>query len=455
MIDDIELDTWGPGPAVLAAEDAVAGAVIQSRTALEEVAELLQPDDFFGVAGYVYAAALELLNDGKPIDPTAVLGQLQALGHLDKIGGGVYLATLIEHAAFASSVSYHARRVAADGLRRRMNLACSTALKVSESKAWDAEADVDLIRKLIDDAASRRLGVEPGDVSAGMIALLDDLENPPAVTPGVAPPYMDLETLIPSFQAGQLIVVGARPSVGKSTLAVDVARTAALRDGHRTVIFTLEMSEREVLQRMVSAEAKVNLSTIRAYKVNDLELERIAQAGARISGAPLTIDDQPGCSLERIRARLRSMARTGPIGIVIIDYLQLMTAPKANNREQEVAALTRGLKLLAMEFQVPIMLLSQLNRGPEQRTDKKPVASDLRESGAVEQDADVIILLHRDDAYEPECPRAGEADLIVAKNRNGPRATVPVAAQLHYSRLVDMAKPDPTPAVRPDLRVVN
>ncbi|MFI6594930.1 replicative DNA helicase [Nonomuraea sp. NPDC050536] len=422
---------------------------------MEEAAELLEVDDFFSVAGYVYAAAMALLGDGKPVDPAAVFGEVQTRGHLERVGGGAYLGSLIEHAAKAGSVSYHARRIAADGLRRRMNLACSTALQVTEGRAWDAETDVDLIRKLIDEAAARRVGTEPGDVSAGMMALLDDLENPPAVTPGVAPPYLDLEMLLTSFQAGQLIVVGARPSVGKSTLAVDVARTAAIRDGHRTIIFTLEMSEREVLQRMVSAEAKVNLSTIRAYKVNELELERIAKAAAHISGAPLTIDDQPGCSLERIRARLRTLSRTGPIGIVIIDYLQLITPPKVPNREQEIAAITRGLKLLAMEFKVPIMLLSQLNRGPEQRADKKPVASDLRESGATEQDADVIILLHRDDAYDPECARAGEADLIVAKNRNGPRATITVASQLHYSRLVDMAPNQPAPQGRPDLRVVN
>lgn len=442
---------WAPGADIAAAEMAVVGAAIQWKSALEELAEILQPDDFYTTAGLVYAAALALLEDGRPIDPTAVFGELQTRGDAERVGGGVYLHTLTQHAAVGGSWSYHARRVADDALRRRLNLACSRALQVTESKAWDAEADIDLIRKLIDEAAARRVGQEPTDVSEGMMALLDDLENPPEVVPGIAPPYLDLEMLVTSYQPGQLIVVGARPSVGKSTFAVDVIRSAALRDNQRTLLFTLEMSEREVLQRMVSAEAKVNLATIRAYKVNEAELERIAQAGARISGAPLTIDDQPGLTLERIRARLRTMSRTEAPGIVIIDYLQLMTPPKAASREQEIAVTTRGLKLLAMEFKVPIMLLSQLNRGPEQRADKKPLASDLRESGATEQDADMIILLHREDAYDPESPRAGEADLIVAKNRSGPRSTITVASQLHYSRFVDMAAPVHTPRPRAEL----
>ncbi|MEU4576634.1 replicative DNA helicase [Nonomuraea sp. NPDC023979] len=439
--DQIEkpADGWLPTPGVVAAEMAVAGAAIQSKAALEEAAEHVTADDFFGATRTVYAAACSLADNGLPVDPAAVLDRLAASGDLARVGGGPYLHTLMQHAAPDGSVGYHARRVAEDARRRRIHLALHRSLQISENEAWDDDADPDQIRKLIDEAAVRSGDRVEFDVSGEMAALLDDMENPPPAPAGVVPPFQDLAHLLTSMQAGQVIVVGARPSVGKSTLAVDFMRKAAIRDGQLAVMFTLEMRRREVLQRMASAEAGVSLHAIRANAVVEQDLERLVDAAARISGAPLIIDDRSGCGLEHVRSTLRSLSRRGPIGLVVIDYLQLMSPPKVPNREQEVAALSRGLKLLAGEFEVPIVLLSQLNREAEKRQDRRPQPSDLRESGAVEQDADVIILLHREDAYDRESARAGEADLIVAKNRNGPTGTITVAHQLHYSRFVDMA----------------
>jgi replicative DNA helicase len=439
LTDELSLDGWQASPAVVAAEMAVAGAAIQARGAVEEAAELVAAADFYSQAGVVYAAALTLVDGGKPVDPAAVLGVLTADGDLERVGGGPYLHRLMQHAAVDGAVTYHARRVAADARRRRLNMACRRGQQVTENEAWDDDADADLIRKLIDEAAVRPGDRLDCDVAAEMAALLDDLENPPDAPAGVVPAYVDLANLLNTYQPGQLIVVGARPSVGKSTYAVDAIRKAAVHDGQLAVLFTLEMARREVLQRMASAEAGVSLHAIRAYKVEERDLERVVDAGNRISGAPLIIDDRAGCTLEHVRATLRSLTRTREVSLVVIDYLQLMTPPKAPNREQEVAALSRGLKLLAMEFQVPIMLLSQLNREAEKRSDKRPMPSDLRESGAVEQDSDVIVLIHREDAYDRESARAGEVDLIVAKNRNGPTGTVGLAHQLHYSRFVDMA----------------
>ncbi|GAA3550624.1 replicative DNA helicase [Nonomuraea rosea] len=430
---------WRPSPGIVAAEMAVAGAAIQARAVAEEAAELVAADDFYSPAGIVYAAALALADDGKPVDPAAVLGVLAADGNLERVGAGAYLHTLMQHAAVPSAVSYHARQVAADARRRRINLACRQGQQVSESAAWDDEADPDLVRKLIDEAAVKPGDMVDFDVAGEMAALLDDLETPPPAPTGVVPPFQDLAHLLGTFGPGQLIVVGARQSVGKSTLAVDFLRRAAIRDGKLSAMFTLEMRRREVLQRMASAESGVGLHGIRANQVGEGDLERMVDAASRISGAPLIIDDRSGCSLEHIRSTLRSLSRQGGAAIAVIDYLQLMTPPKAPNREQEIAGLTRGLKLMAGEFEMPIVLLSQLNREVEKRTDKRPQPSDLRESGAIEQDADVIILLHREDALDRESPRAGEADLIVAKNRNGPTATITVAHQLHYSRFVDMA----------------
>ncbi|MFI6296732.1 replicative DNA helicase [Nonomuraea sp. NPDC050790] len=430
---------WQPGPDIVASEMAVAGAAIQAKSAAEDAADICQAADFYSMAGIVYAAALTLVDDGKPVDPAAVLGTLRTEGNLERVGGGPYLHTLMQHAAKAGGVTYHAKLVAADGRRRRINLALARGQQITEADGWDDDLGPDQIRKMLDEAAVRPGDRVQCDVAAEMATLLDDLETPPPAPSGVVPPFQDLAHLLTAHQPGQLIVVGARPSVGKSTYAVDTIRKAAIRDGQLAVMFTLEMRRREVLQRMVSAEASVGLHAIRANQVSEQDLERVVDAAARVSGAPLIIDDRSNCSLEHVRATLRTLSRQGPLGIVVVDYLQLMAPPKAQNREQEVALLTRGLKLMAGEFEVPIVLLSQLNREAEKRSDKRPQPSDLRESGAVEQDADVIILLHREDANDNESARSGEADLIVAKNRNGPTATITVAHQLHYSRFVDMA----------------
>jgi replicative DNA helicase len=207
-----------------------------------------------------------------------------------------------------------------------------------------------------------------------------------------------------------------------------------------TVLFSLEMGRNEITMRLLSAEARVPLSTMRTGQMNDDDWARLARRMSEVADAPLFIDDSPNMSMMEIRAKCRRLKQRNDLKFVIIDYLQLMSSPKrVENRQQEVSEMSRSLKLLAKELDVPVIALSQLNRGPEQRTDKKPLLSDLRESGSIEQDADVVILLHREDAYERESPRAGEADLIVAKHRNGPTATVTVAFQGHYSRFVDMA----------------
>ena len=225
-----------------------------------------------------------------------------------------------------------------------------------------------------------------------------------------------------------------------STLALDFARAAAIKHSMATVLFSLEMGRNEITMRLLSAEARVPMHTMRTGQMSDDDWARLARRMSEVADAPLFIDDSPNMSLMEIRAKCRRLKQRNDLKFVIIDYLQLMSSPKrVENRQQEVSEMSRSLKLLAKELEVPVIALSQLNRGPEQRTDKKPLLSDLRESGSIEQDSDVVILLHREDAYERESPRAGEADLIVAKHRNGPTATVTVAFQGHYSRFVDMA----------------
>jgi replicative DNA helicase len=225
-----------------------------------------------------------------------------------------------------------------------------------------------------------------------------------------------------------------------SALALDFARSATIKHGLPTVVFSLEMGRNEITMRLLSAEARVPMHVMRTGQMSDDDWGRLAKRMSEVADAPLFIDDSPNMSLMEIRAKCRRLKQRHDLKLVIIDYLQLMSSPKrTESRQQEVSEMSRSLKLLAKELEVPVVALSQLNRGPEQRQDKKPMLSDLRESGSIEQDADVVILLHREDAYERESPRAGEADLIVAKHRNGPTATVTVAFQGHYSRFVDMA----------------
>ena len=226
-----------------------------------------------------------------------------------------------------------------------------------------------------------------------------------------------------------------------STLGVDIARAASIKHGLASVIFSLEMSRNEIVMRLLSAEAQVPLHHMRAGTMSDADWTKLANKMGVVSEAPLFIDDSPNMTLMEIRAKCRRLKQRHELRLVVVDYLQLMTSGKrVESRQQEVSEFSRSLKLLAKELAVPVIAISQLNRGPEQRVDKKPMLSDLRESGSLEQDADMVVLLHREDAYEKESARAGEADFIVAKHRNGPTQTVTVAFQGHYSRFVDMAQ---------------
>jgi replicative DNA helicase len=253
--------------------------------------------------------------------------------------------------------------------------------------------------------------------------------------------FKELDTLTHGLHPGNMIVLAARPAVGKSTLGLDIARHASIHEGKTSVIFSLEMSRSEITMRMLSAEAKVMLGNIRSGVLNDDEWGRLAKRMGEISNAPLFIDDSPNMSMMEIRAKARRLKQRNDLQLIVIDYLQLMSSgKKVESRQQEVSEFSRSLKLLAKELGVPVIAISQLNRGPEQRADKKPMLSDLRESGSIEQDADLVILLHREDSYDPN-NRQGEADLIIAKHRNGPTRTIPVAAQLHFARFTNIAAP--------------
>jgi replicative DNA helicase len=344
--------------------------------------------------------------------------------------------------AHPGAASWYAGRVTKKAVAARVVALGYNAILKGSSPAFDEDADVAAIQAEVDGA------VRPTDDSE--LAAIGDLiggslvraVTPPTNEDRVPTGFMDLDSLFSGgFTPGQMVVIGARPAIGKSTLAQDFARGAAIRNKIPTLIESLEMSRDDLSDRILCAEARIPLHHLRQGIVSDSD---VARAAARvqdtIAEAPLYINDGALLSLAGLRARVRNLVRTKGLRLVIIDYLQLMQVGRADNRQQAVADLSRGLKLLAKDFNVSVVVLCQLNRGPEQRVEKKPQVSDLRESGAIEQDADIVILLHREDAYDKESPRAGEADFIVGKHRNGPTATITTAFQGHFARFCDMAQ---------------
>jgi replicative DNA helicase len=270
---------------------------------------------------------------------------------------------------------------------------------------------------------------------------IDAIASNGGLSRGVPTGFTELDELTNGLHPGQMIIVAARPGVGKSTLGLDFMRSCSIKHRFASVIFSLEMSKSEIVMRLLSAEAKIKLGDMRSGRMSDDDWTRLARRMSEISEAPLYIDDSPNLTMMEIRAKARRLKQKADLRLVVVDYLQLMSSgKKVESRQLEVSEFSRHLKLLAKELEVPVIAISQLNRGPEQRTDKKPMLSDLRESGSLEQDADMVILLNRPDAFERDDPRGGEADLIVAKHRNGPTKTVTVAHQLHLSRFTNMAR---------------
>ncbi|MGH3318084.1 MAG: replicative DNA helicase, partial [Nocardioidaceae bacterium] len=302
---------------------------------------------------------------------------------------------------------------------------------------------VDQAQAEVYNITDRRAAEDYAPLSDIMNPTLDEIEaigNREAGLYGVPTGFADLDELTNGLHPGQMIIVAARPAMGKSTLGLDVARSAAIKHQMSSVIFSLEMSRNEITMRLLSAEARIALNAMRNGHMTDDDWSRLARKMGEVSSAPLFIDDSPNMTMMEIRAKARRLKQRHDLRLIIVDYLQLMQSGKrVESRQLEVSEFSRQLKLLAKELEVPVVAISQLNRGAEQRTDRRPMLSDLRESGSLEQDADMVVLIHREDAYERESTRPGEADLIVAKHRNGPTANVVVAFQGHYSRFVDMA----------------
>jgi replicative DNA helicase len=431
-------------PHDMLAEQSALGGMLLSKDAVADVIETLRGVDFYVPKHeLIFEAVLTLYSHGEPTDVVAVTDELIKTGELQRAGGADYLHTLTSIVPTAANAGYYASIVSERALLRRLVDAGTRIVQMGYSGQGEA-------LDLVNNAQAEIYGVTGADAAEDYVPLevavsaaVDEIEaarGRDGQMTGIPTGFSGLDQLTNGLHAGQMIIIAARPAMGKSTLALDFARSAAIKHGFPTILFSLEMGRSEIAMRLMSAEGAVPLQNMRKGTLDSRDWTTIASTRGRINDAPLYIDDSPNMTLVEIRAKCRRLKQRQGLKMVIIDYLQLMTSGKrVESRQQEVSEFSRALKLLAKELQVPVIALSQLNRGPEQRADKKPALSDLRESGSIEQDADMVVLLHRESAYEKDSPRAGEADLIVAKHRNGPTDTITVAFQGHFSRFTDMA----------------
>lgn len=433
-------------PQDLDAEQSVLGGMLLSKDAIADVVEILKGHDFYKPAHEtIYTAILDIYAKGEPADPITIAAELTKRGEINKVGGASYLHTLVQTVPTAANAEYYAEIVHERAVLRRLVEAGTRITQMGYAGDDDVDEIVNRAQAEIYAVTEQRTSEDYlplGDIMEGALDEIEAIGSRSGEMTGVPTGFTDLDALTNGLHPGQMIVIAARPAMGKSTLALDFARAASIKNNLPSVIFSLEMGRNEIAMRLLSAEARVALHHMRSGTMTDEDWTRLARRMPEVSAAPLYIDDSPNLSMMEIRAKCRRLKQRNDIKLVIIDYLQLMQSggKRSESRQQEVSDMSRNLKLLAKELEVPVIALSQLNRGPEQRTDKKPMVSDLRESGSIEQDADMVILLHREDAYEKESPRAGEADIIVGKHRNGPTATITVAFQGHYSRFVDMAQ---------------
>ena len=430
-------------PHNLEAEQSALGGMLLSQEAVAEVVEEIAGVDFYaGKHELIYNAILNLFGRGEPTDVIAVTDELNKQGNLLKAGGSDYLHSLASYVPTAANAGYYAKIVGDKAILRRL---IDAGTRIAQS-GYDSQGEVE---DLVNQAQAEVYKVSSQSSKEDYVGLSDSLEaaihdielaqNRGGEMTGTPTGFTDLDAYTHGLHAGQLIIVAARPAVGKSTFALDIARNAAVRHNQATIFFSLEMGRSEIAMRMLSAESSIYLQSMRKGTISEGDWTRLAAVRGRINDAPLYIDDSPNMSLVEIRAKCRRLAQQVDLKLVVIDYIQLMSSgKKVESRQQEVSEFSRALKLLAKELGLPVVALSQLNRQAEQSKDKRPELSHLRESGSLEQDADVVVLLHREGIYERDHPRAGEADPILAKQRNGPTGTVTVAFHGQYSRFVNM-----------------
>ena len=419
--------------------------MLESKDAIANVIEVIKGDDFYKPAHTeIYEAIMSLYSQGEPVDAITIADELARRGTLEGIGGKPYIHGLLEAYPTASSAAHYARIVEEHALLRALIQAGGTVQEIGFSMPEDVAEAIDKAEELVYNIGDKRLKDDYHPVRELLVRAMEDIEalyeRGEHIT-GLSSGFPDFDDMTSGFQPSNLVIIAARPGQGKSSLLNDFALQAALRQKVPVVIFTLEMSKEEVVQRFLSSDAKVDSQRLRKGSLQEQDWGRLSAAVGRLAEAPIFIDDTASITMMELRAKCRRLKARHGLGMVIVDYLQLMQSPrKSENRQQEVSDISRNLKILARELGVPVLCASQLNRGVEMRSDKRPLLGDLRESGALEQDADMVCFIYRDEFYNPDSEAKGEAELIVAKHRNGPTGTIRLAFMNQYTKFASIAR---------------
>ncbi|MBD1996790.1 replicative DNA helicase [Leptolyngbya sp. FACHB-541] len=434
-------------PQNIDAEEAILGGVLLDPEAIGRVAELLRPEAFYISAHQeIYRSALALHGQGRPTDLMSVTSWLYDHGVLDKIGGQSRLAQLVDRTISAVNIDQYAQLVTDKYLRRKL-------IQVGGEVAQLGYETGTPLEKVLDQSEQKIFGITQSRPQQSLVATADiltstfsDIESRSLgmVLPGIPCGFYDLDAMTQGFQRSDLIIAAGRPSMGKTSFVLNIARNIAAFHKMPVAVFSLEMSKEQLVYRLLSSEVEIESGRLRAGRISQNEWEPLGHAISALSQLPVFIDDTPNISVTEMRSKARRLQaeQGGALGLILIDYLQLMEGSGSENRVQELSRVTRALKGLARELSVPVIALSQLSRGVESRTNKRPMMSDLRESGSIEQDADLIIMLYRDEYYNPDTPDRGVAEIIITKHRNGPVGTVKLLFEPQFTRFRNLAAPN-------------
>lgn len=434
-------------PHSIEAEESVLGGILIENGVLDSVVELLRPEDFYREAHRkIMRAVIDLNQRNEPIDLVTLAEALRARGELQDAGGAAYLAELAERVPTAANVAYYARIVREKALLRSL-IHVTTEITMSSYEPQDSvEAFLDEAERRVYEIAENKVRqslLPVRDIVVESMKQIEQLYERREFITGVATGFRDLDKKTAGLQRSDLIIVAGRPSMGKTAFALNIVQNAALHGGVGAAVFSLEMSKEQLVLRMLCSEARVDQNRVRSGYAAELDYPKLAMAAQHLSEVPIYIDDTGGLSILELRAKARRLSRdkNARLGLIVVDYLQLMKGPRSESREQEISAISRSLKALAKELDLPVVALAQLNRKVEDRADKRPIMADLRESGAIEQDADVILFLNRPYVYDKAADER-DAEVIIGKQRNGPIGTVPLTFFAEYTRFDNRAEDD-------------
>jgi len=434
-------------PHSIEAEQAVLGGLMIDSAAWDQIADRVSSDDFYrNDHRLIFTATAGLIERNQPCDAVTLSGHLESQGVLDQVGGLAYLGTLARDTPTAANIRAYADIVRERSVLRQLisagNAIVSSALEPEGREAREIVDDAERAVFEIAERGSRgKVGFRPVKaILPDVVTRIDELYHSDGKLTGIATGFKQLDEMTSGLQPGDLIIIAGRPSMGKTTLAVNIAENAALGAKKSVAIFSMEMSAESLTLRMLSSLGRINQSHLRSGRLEEEDWPRIDSAMTQLGAASIHVDETPALTPTEVRARARRLKRERGLDLIVVDYLQLMqVAGTKENRATEIAEISRGLKALAKELKVPVIALSQLNRGVEQRQEKKPVMSDLRESGSLEQDSDLILLIYREEVYEPNTTRKGIADIIVAKQRNGPTGDVQLTFLGQYTKFENYA----------------